>query len=336
MTHPAINISRTYFRVNSVDPTRTITLRQRFVQEFRRRFRLLMVDIKEAILDLDVLGISEMEPVSNAVGLPSKAFDFPTNTEKIDEFTKWLNSKVDEYLLGGGVSGLRVTGGIVGGPSLETARASWMNTYIDSAYQQGIRRARQELKKAGITAYAGETIESVQTDSDSIRVAFNGPIHADRVGLIYTRAYTSLKSITAEMDSAISDILAMGLADGRNPREMARMIDRAITGGGEDFGIVDSLGRRIPSRRRAEILARTETIRAHHAANMGEYRAAGALGVEILVEHVAVGDAPRMCSRCEDLNGKRYELGEAEYMIPVHPQCRCVAVPYIKDKSTED
>jgi SPP1 gp7 family putative phage head morphogenesis protein len=113
------------------------------------------------------------------------------------------------------------------------------------------------------------------------------------------------------------------------------MLDRVITGdGGGDFGIVDSLGRRIPSRRRAEILARTETIRAHHAANMGEYRAAGALGITVLAEHLTAGD-DRVCPQCAPLQGKRYELDEAEYMIPVHPQCRCVAIPYIPEDEDE-
>lgn len=329
MGTPALSISRTYFRVLSVDPTRTITLRQRFVREFRRRFRLLMADVREAVVDLDVFGLTGEQPRANAAGLSTGAFAFPTNSRKIDEFIKWLDGKSDEYLLGGGATGVRTAGELVGGTDLERARQSWMNSYIDSSYQQGIRRARQELRKAGLD------IDEGQMGGDPIRVAFNGPIHADRVGLIYTRAYSSLKGITAEMDSTVSDVLAMAMTEGRHPREMARMLDRVITGdGGGDFGIVDSLGRRIPSRRRAEILARTETIRAHHAANMGEYRAAGALGITVLAEHLTAGDA-RVCPQCAPLQGKRYELDEAEHMIPVHPQCRCVAIPYIPEDEDE-
>ena len=64
---------------------------------------------------------------------------------------------------------------------------------------------------------------------------------------------------------------------------------------------------------------------------MGEYRAAGVEGVEVLAEHLTAGD-DRVCNQCAPLEGKRYELDEAEYVIPVHPQCRCVAIPYIPDE----
>ena len=161
-------------------------------------------------------------------------------------------------------------------------------------------------------------------------------VHADRVGLIYTRAYSSLKSITTEMESAVSDVLAMGMADGKHPLEIAKLLDKTITGRGESLEIVDRLGRKIDSQRRAEILARTETIRAHHSANIGEYKAAGLMGIKIQVEYLTAGD-DRVCSRCAPLNGKIYSVDEAENLIPVHPQCRCVALPYIpKDRIFPD
>lgn len=311
-----------FFLVNTIDPTRTLTVRQRFVADMRSRFALLMRDIREAVIDLDVLAIGNPRPAINASGLSTKAFDFLRDDQKVEAFVAWLNSKAEEYLLSAGRRGLRTIGQI--SPTVSDARASWMTAYLDSAYQQGIRRARQELRKRGID------IDEGQLGGGPIMVAFNGPIHVDRVGLIYTRAYSSLKAITSAMESTVSDVLAMGMAEGMGPRQIARLLNKAITGQGESMAIIDSLGRKIPAKRRAEILARTEIIRAHHSANIGEYRAAGMMGIQIQAEHLTAGDA-RVCPICAPLNGKLYSIDEAEYIIPVHPQCRCVALPYIPE-----
>jgi SPP1 gp7 family putative phage head morphogenesis protein len=87
-------------------------------------------------------------------------------------------------------------------------------------------------------------------------------------------------------------------------------------------------------RRRAEILARTETIRAHHLANIQEYRRWKIFDVKVLAEFLTAGDA-RVCPQCATLHGSIWTLDEIETMIPVHPQCRCIAIPFI-DKSKSE
>lgn len=306
--------------INAVDPSRTLTLRNRWVTEFRRRFKQLTNDIKEAIVDKDVLGIAEIEKVKFNVS--PRQFDFPTDAEKIEAFSEWLSGQIELYFLTGGRQGLSVFGQT--DQPTDKANNSWQNLFIDSAYQQGIRRGRQELEKAGVE------LEASILQGDNIAIAFNTPIHAQRVSVIYTRAFSRLKGITSSMDAVVSDALAIGLAEGKNPRQIASAINKAITGKGEDFGILDSLGRFIPAKRRAEILARTEVIRSHHAANMAEYRSAGLMGIKIKAEHHTAGDK-RVCKLCEPLDEKIYTLDEAENVIPVHPGCRCVALPYIED-----
>lgn len=319
--------------INAIDPSRTMSLRNRFVADFKRRFKKLAADIKEAVVDLDVLGLNEASSrsvadlVTNASGLSPKQFDFPRDKDKLDAFSKWLDGKSIDYFFSNKQQGLNV----IAGRRDAANEADWMNIYIDSAYQQGIRRGRQELKKAGVDM---NDLDSDILDQNSILGAFNTPMHANRLGLIYTRAYTSLKSITAAMDSVISDALAIGVAEGRSPRQIASALNKTLTGRGEDFGILDSLGRFIPAQRRAEILARTEVIRSHHSANIGEYKRAGMLGIKVQVEHVTAGDK-RVCPKCEPLNGKIFTIEEAENIIPVHPQCRCVAVPHIPEEETK-
>jgi len=315
--------------INAIDPSKTMTLRSKWVSDFRRRFKLLLSDIKEALIDQDVLGLINDENLNNkriniinASGLSPRQFDFEIDADKINAFMEWINTQIEKYIMSGGTQGLQLFGRL----DQLSSENNWMNVYIDSAYQQGIKRARQELKKEGIDV--GDIQSGISLDP--IQVAFNTPIHANRVGLIHTRVFSSLKNITAGMDSTISDILAIGMAEGRGPRQIAGAINKAMIGSGNDFGILDSLGRYIPARRRAEILARTEVIRAHHSANIGEYKAAGILGIKVQVEYLTAGDS-RVCPICRPLNGRIYSIEEAENLIPRHPQCRCVALPYIED-----
>ena len=183
-----------------------------------------------------------------------------------------------------------------------------MNIYIRSAYQRGVLRAAAELKKRGLPHL-----------SLSLGEIFNHPFHVDAVALLYTRSFNELKGITNEMDKQISRILAEGLANGENPRKIAYDI----------VGRVDKIGIS-----RARVLARTEIIRAHHEANINEYELAEVSGLEVYAELLTAGDS-RVCERCFALEKRSkttpYTIKEKRGVIPVHPNCRCVAVPFTKE-----
>jgi SPP1 gp7 family putative phage head morphogenesis protein len=143
--------------------------------------------------------------------------------------------------------------------------------------------------------------------------------------------FQDLKGITATMDTQISRILAQGMVDGDGPRLIARKLLSTINGTGTgELGITDTLGRFIPARRRAEMLARTEIIRAHHLATIAEYRNWGVLGISVKGEWRTAGDS-RVCEKCQQLEGKVFTLDEIEPMIPLHISCRCIALPYIEE-----
>lgn len=273
------------------DPTRTLTTRKRFEADIVRRFKNLRKRIYEQIIDMQGFGLLN-EPIRNR-----GKFDFPRSDEKVAAFMDWLRQAQQA-----GDIDLIVP---------ETSRMGavdrrWANVYIDSAYQQGIRRARAELKKQGI-----DTLDT--TDPTQALAGFNNPIHADRVGLIYTRVYSDLKGITDEMDKQISRILAQGIAEGLNPREMARQIADRV----DKIGIT-----------RARALARTETVRAHHQANIQEFKNAGIEEVEVVAEWVTAADP---CPICAPRNGKIYTIDAISGMIPAHPNCLCVAVPRLRE-----
>jgi len=143
---------------------------------------------------------------------------------------------------------------------------------------------------------------------------------------LYSRTFSDLKGITSAMDTQISRVLAQGIADGKHPRDLAKLLTKTISGPMGDLGITDTLGRFIPAERRAKILARTEIIRAHHAATIQEYRNYEVEGVRVKAEWMTAGDG-RVCGSCAALEGNVYSLDVIESKIPLHPQCRCIALP---------
>lgn len=291
------------------DPTHTTTLRNAFARQMKKRFRNLRGVIRKAIVDNDVFGLKQPTVMQDMNLPPNRAFAFPRTADKVQEFMNWLNEQVDRGIL-------ETYQRPQLGRGIEEA---WTNTYIKSAYQQGVLRARQEMVKAG---YDVPSIE----DDISIAALLNQEMHVDRLGVLYTRAFEELKGISSQMSTQISRVLTQGLAEGRHPREIADLLTKTISGPVGDLGITDTLGRFIPAERRAVMIARTETIRAHHLGNITEMKNWQVVGVKVKAEWQTAGDG-RVCEDCASLQGSVYTLDEIENKIPLHPQCRCVALP---------
>jgi len=304
-----VNISTTKY-----DPTHTTALRQAFVRAMKKRFYELKKVIVTAVITQNCFGLDrivthQMIPPGNRV------FEFMRDPAKIDAFMRWLQMQVDKGLLS--VASYQQLG--------QAIDEAWINLYILDSYKRGVQRARYELGKAGFPNIT--TIEA----AGGIDAVMGLPFHMDRVALIYTRAYSQLKGITAAMDAQISQILAQGMIDGDGPALLARKIVAAIDGTGMGrLGMTDSLGRFIPAETRAIMLARTEIIRAFHLATIQEYRNWGLEEVFVMAEWMTAGDE-RVCEKCDSLQGKIFTLDEIEPMIPKHPNCRCIALPYLKE-----
>lgn len=290
-------------RAFQFDPTRTLGVRRRFIADLTRRFKAVQRRVTKAVVTNDALGLRapRMPPTLRLVGrdaLP-KEFDFPRSQDKVAAFDTWLAEQIQAHILNP-AEGVEIIEAPQLGEAVETA---WTNKYIDSGYQQGIGRARSELIGAGFDV---PTI----AESGGINVVFNQPFHLDRVGLLYTRAFSELKTIASGLDSDVSSILAQGMAEGKNPITLAREMNKRL-----GIGLVNS-----------KRIARTEIIRAHHMATIQEYRNSGVIGVKILAEFTTAGDS-KVCKRCQRLAGKVFTLDKAEGIIPVHPNCRCVFLP---------
>lgn len=219
-------------------------------------------------------------------------FNFPTSEQKVEEFMKWLQEQINKGILKA-----------YSGESRYSRYKRWTDLWIESAYKKGIERALQEMKK----------IPAVTKDAPVSDIMGFTPIHADRAGLLYTRTYSDLEGITDAMSQQISRTLAQGMLDGLGIRQITKnLINR-----------VDKIGKT-----RARSLAATEIIRAHHVANINEYRQAGLDNVVVYAEWTTAQD-DRVCAACAAMHGRVFTLDEIEPMIPVHNFCRCCATPWI-------
>lgn len=269
---------RINFQVQArVDPTKTTVVRARYERDLVRRFRKVGKLIQEY---LDTFG---EQLVTNAP------------VDKHAQFMKWLQQQVDKQVLE-----------VTRGESQTVSPSHWQNLYIRSAYRRGMDGAGKSIKKAG-----GKVSDSWMS------AGFNRPFHADRVGLIYTKAYSDLEGITVAMDKKISSELAMGMAQGKGIKEIGKSLDKAVS----SIGI-----------NRARLLARTEVISAHAEATLNTYEEARIEGVEVLSEFTTSQDN-KVCPKCEELEGQTFTPAEARGVIPVHPNCRCAWVPKIDDAS---
>lgn len=294
-----------FLDANKSDPTGTKGVRMEFEKKLISKFKRIKALINQAIVQNDVLGLkknilgdSARSIITDAAAPPPKAFAFSRSAEKVDQFMAWLRAAEDEEILQ-----------IMPGANVaSSARNAWTNTYIDTAYQKGIRDAGAKLKKGGASV------------ADSwVRNAFNRPIHADRLGLAYTRTFTDLNGITQAMDQQISRILAQGIGEGRGPIDIARDLAERV----DKIGIA-----------RAKVLARTEVVDAHAQATLNAFEEAGIEGVEVEAE-VINGSDP--CPICEDLAaGGPYTISEARGLIPAHPQCVCAWNPKVVNGSGID
>jgi SPP1 gp7 family putative phage head morphogenesis protein len=111
--------------------------------------------------------------------------------------------------------------------------------------------------------------------------------------------------------------------------ELAKRMSRSMVEGFEKGETINLLKARVRDvtdfgKNRAEVIARTETMRAVNGAARDRYRQEGVEEVEFL----AAWD-PRTCPECEGLHGKIFPLDKAPD-LPIHPQCRCTLAPVIR------
>lgn len=150
-----------------------------------------------------------------------------------------------------------------------------------------------------------------------LHVTFNRP-NPDAITALIGRSTYDGKPLRALLDTlapdasaAVQQALYVGLALGRNPRDVARDISNTL-----DF-----------PRARALTIARTEMLGAYRDATSANYRA----NSDVLNGWIWLADlGPRCCALCCALNGTKHSLDED---MVSHSNCRCTQVPDTKSYS---
>ena len=110
-----------------------------------------------------------------------------------------------------------------------------------------------------------------------------------------------------------AEVIASGVAEGRSQDKMVRELrDR--------LGVVKS---------RAEVIVRTESLRAYNEAT-NEYYAQN--GVDYVLYYATADD--RSCPICAPRGGKIYK--RTTIKVPLHPRCRCYLAPWEPDIASMD
>jgi SPP1 gp7 family putative phage head morphogenesis protein len=306
----------------ALDPSRTITLRNAFSKAMRSRFRSFTGTLVEVIVDDNVFGVK----VNRKPG--QGAFAFPNSAEKITAFMRWFEELIINEIL-------QIT-------QVEQVTTSvnsmWMNPFIQDAYKKGIMKARTQLIHPVVNVNSKLSVNAKPprakkvpplSQTGGVDASLTIPAHMERLSMLYSRTFSELKGVTAAMSQMVSRILAEGLINGTSPTTLAKQIVQAVSGLGEDLSLIDSLGRFIPAEVRAEMIARTEIIRAHAEAQLTEFENWGVYGVVAKAEIQTTKDQ-RTCPKCSRLEKAVMTIEEARGVIPVHPLCRCIWIPFIE------
>ncbi|MDP2361954.1 MAG: phage minor head protein [bacterium] len=134
-----------------------------------------------------------------------------------------------------------------------------------------------------------------------------------------------LGKLSDDLVGGIKSAVQVGLAQGEGPAKIARRIGGIVKDPAEFRAAGKTVFKTV--QQRAELIARSETMRAY---NQGAVKFEQKIGVTKVI-WLTAGDE-RMCPDCEPLDGKEYSLVDLPSQ-PLHPACRCTHVPGALDLS---
>lgn len=284
------------------DPTRTLMLVRSFHREISRRLLLVSRAITALIGKEDIFGLNGYTLSVFAGHAEAGSFQFLTNPQKLDAFRQWLTDQVDSNIL--------TVDAITGQP--------WTATYVESAYKKGMLQAYTDtVQKPGLLQREPAFYQG--TRYEFLRSAFGQPETLSKVQLLATRSFEQLRGITNQMAQAMNRLFAEGISEGVGANVMARRLRKDVARMGKV---------------RAKRLARTELIYAHAEGQLDSFDILGVEEIGVMAEWSTAGD-DRVCSECGPMEGNVFTVKQARGMIPVHPNCRCAWIPYVKPAKTK-
>ena len=294
------------------DPTRTTTLRKKFIQDLNKRNRDVRGTLRKAIVDLDVMGLTKDAPDTRDMRLRGNIdeeilrqideYEFARSPEKLDEFGDFVDNLTDSNYITTRT-----------GPARPTVSGQWTDKYISSAYKTGVKQADQKMRRE--ISEKGLRSQMPPSTDVNYQAVLQMPVHSQKLQLLYSRTFRQLEGITSGMEQQINRVMAEGIAQGKGPIQIAKQISSEV--------------KKIHTTRSA-VMARTEIINAHAEATLDRFEQIGVEEVRGKAEFSTAGDM-RVCPICSSLEGEIMPISEARGLIPVHANCRCSFLPNISE-----
>lgn len=345
-----------------LDPSRTKMLRERFMQEVRRRFNRFRRELYALVVEEDAFGWKQRNqvqfneeqsggettpsteeisrgdrgqwsPARSEDVLPTRntRWRFMTNVQQLEAFGRWAKNQLQTLILLNAVAGEgTIPEHLLIGTVADTTEA-WLEAYIAEAYRKGLARAYDDVTRpTGIIRMTPEIGQAFQEGGklEFLRKSFGGPVGVGRVKLLASRAYSDLNGVTEQLATTIQKELVDGMVQGLSPREVGGKLNKVVDG----------------YKNRGLTIARTETIRAHAEGQLDAMEDLGVEEIGVMVEWstrtgtstpvmTAKGN-PSPCPKCAPMAKVVLKTKEAHGLLPRHPNCVCSFVPANVGEST--
>jgi SPP1 gp7 family putative phage head morphogenesis protein len=270
------------------DPTKTLVIRNRASKEINKRFNKIKTFVRDSIF----IGNLITNATQKFSLIRPRQYEFLRDSSKIAEFNRFLQLEIDREILG-------IADGTI------EPKNYWLNVHVGQGYERGAKKTRL-IAERGIKSLVGIPDYSPLLN----------PAHIERAEFIYTRVFNDMKNVTDTMRGQMSRVLADGMLQGLNPKDVARnMLDR-----------VDKIGMT-----RARLIARTEIVESHNQASIKE--------AELLEKETGV---PIKMQWITSLDGRERETHRQRHLLIYtaddalrligEPNCRCSVSAYIDIK----
>ena len=199
--------------------------------------------------------------------------------------------------------------------NLKTNQSLLFQRSIKRSFVNGIRGGAETLVKAKLPFYKDLNADGL----DKLKTSVFQIVDQDALQFLSNYSLRLAGDVNRELRDGIKRTLLTGIVRGLSSEQLAREMGRVIP---DKEAFRHAGGRIFPSaQKRLELIARTETLRAHNQGRVMFFQQVGITHVEWL----AMGDE-RMCPECGPLDGKVFPLDEPLDQ-PVHPNCRCTNLP---------
>ncbi|HOC93355.1 MAG TPA: minor capsid protein [bacterium] len=189
-----------------------------------------------------------------------------------------------------------------------------MKTAVKDSYKAGIHNGIGDLVRAKMPFYRDLTPDGIKQCGSNIFTL----IDKDALDFMVNYNVQLAGDVSRELTDGINRAIQTGIASGRSVPEIAKDIGRVVRDP-EEFR---KAGKTVfkTAQHRMELIARTETLRAHNQGHLKFYQTVGVQKAE----WITAGDE-RMCRECSALDGKLFPVDKFPNQ-PLHPACRCSSV----------